>query len=142
MILNLKNLSIGKGLGLRYAKKKRTKTKTVVFLIAIAVVFLAVLATRGFWAEETDTKKELPEISLAADSYGKYLNPYEKVAYPETEIVIFGGDFIEASDGFHQDSIYFYFNKGTNTITLESTQEPVIIGQLILDQEEENLEKL
>lgn len=228
-------------------KKKITKKGIAVPLITIAVVFLAVLSTRGFRSTETDTPKALPDLSQAEDSYGKYLNQYENAAYPDTKIVIFGGEFTEASegfeklddyeelgnscaltleegriiyevsvkeegfynlkllyyplagknneigrsvmvngeipydeaqyfefsriwkdaeeierdardndvrprqeeapawissyfkdsDGFHQGAMYFYFNKGTNTITLESTQEPVVIGQIILEQEKE-----
>lgn len=228
-------------------KKKITKKGIAVPLIAIAVVFLAVLAARGSRSTEADTLKVLPDLSQAEDSYGKYLNQYENAAYPDTKIVIFGGEFTEASegfeklddyeelgnscaltleegrvtyevsvkeegfynlkllyyplagknneigrsvmvngeipydeaqyfefsriwkdaeeierdardndvrprqeeapawissyfkdsDGFHQGAMYFYFNKGTNTITLESTQEPVVIGQIILEQEKE-----
>lgn len=40
------------------------------------------------------------------------------------------------SEGFYRDAMYFYFEKGVNTVTLTSTQEPMIIGQLILEQEE------
>ncbi|MDE6421449.1 MAG: extracellular solute-binding protein, partial [Lachnospiraceae bacterium] len=40
------------------------------------------------------------------------------------------------SEGFYQDAMYFYLEKGVNTITFDSTQEPMIIGQLILEQEE------
>ena len=230
-------------------KKKITKKGIGVPLIAIAVVFLAVLAIRRLGSTETDTPKVLPELLQAEDSYGKYLNQYENAAYPDTKIVIFGGEFIEASegfeklddyeelgnscaltleegrvtyevsveeegfynlkliyyplagknneigrtvmvngeipydeaqyfefsriwkdaekierdardndvrprqeeapvwissyfkdsDGFHQDAMYFYFNQGTNTITLESTQEPVVIGQIILEQEKETI---
>ncbi|MDE7238718.1 MAG: hypothetical protein K2N41_03285, partial [Lachnospiraceae bacterium] len=40
------------------------------------------------------------------------------------------------SEGFYQDAMYFYMEKGVNTITFDSTQEPMIIGQLILEQEE------
>ncbi|MGN0142193.1 MAG: extracellular solute-binding protein [Roseburia sp.] len=40
------------------------------------------------------------------------------------------------SNGFYQDAMYFYLEKGINTITLESTQEPVVIGQLTLKQQE------
>lgn len=229
-------------------KKKRTKKEIAVPIIAIVVVFLAVSAARGLLSKEADTSGVLPDVSQALDSYGKYLNLHEKAVYPETTVVIAGGDFMEASegferlddyeglgnpcaltleegsvtyevfveeegfynlkllyypmagknneigravkvngeipydeaqyfefsriwrdaeeierdardndvrpkqeeapswitayfkdsDGFHQDAMCFYFNKGANTITLESTQEPVIIGQLILDQEEEN----
>lgn len=40
------------------------------------------------------------------------------------------------SEGFYQDAMYFYLEKGVNTITFDSTQEPMIIGQLVLEQEE------
>lgn len=40
------------------------------------------------------------------------------------------------SEGFYQDAMYFYLEKGVNTITFDSTQEPMIIGQIILEQEE------
>ncbi len=40
------------------------------------------------------------------------------------------------SEGFYQEPLYFWFEKGTNTLTFDSTQEPVIIGQIILEQEE------
>ncbi len=235
--------------GINMQKKKITKKGFAVPLIAIAVAFLAVLTTRGFGSTEADTKEVLPDLSQAEDSYGKYLNQYENAAYPDTKIVIFGGEFTEASegfeklddyeelgnscaltleegrityevsveeegfynlkllyyplagknneigrsvmvngeipydeaqyfefsriwkdaeeierdardndvrprqeeapawissyfkdsDGFHQDAMYFYFNQGTNTITLESTQEPVVIGQIILEQEKETV---
>ena len=39
------------------------------------------------------------------------------------------------SEGFYQDAMYFYLEKGVNTITFDSTQEPMIIGQLVLEQE-------
>lgn len=235
--------------GINMQKKKITKKGIAVPLIAIAVVFLAILATKVFKATETDTPKVLPDLSQAEDSYGKYLNQYENAAYPDTKIVIFGGEFTEASegfeklddyeelgnscaltleegsvtyevsveeegfynlkllyyplagknneigrsvmvngeipydeaqyfefsriwkdaeeikrdardndvrprqeeapswissyfkdsDGFHQNAMYFYFNQGANTITLESTQEPVVIGQIILEQEKETI---
>lgn len=235
--------------GINMQKKKITKKGIAVPLIAIAVVFLAILATKVFKATETDTPKVLPDLSQAEDSYGKYLNQYENAAYPDAKIVIFGGEFTEASegfeklddyeelgnscaltleegsvtyevsveeegfynlkllyyplagknneigrsvmvngeipydeaqyfefsriwkdaeeikrdardndvrprqeeapswissyfkdsDGFHQNAMYFYFNQGANTITLESTQEPVVIGQIILEQEKETI---
>lgn len=40
------------------------------------------------------------------------------------------------SDGFYTDALYFYLEEGQNTITIESTQEPMVIGQLVLKQEE------
>ena len=40
------------------------------------------------------------------------------------------------SDGYYTNALYFYFEKGVNTITIESTQEPMVIGQLVLKQEE------
>ena len=83
-------------------KKKITKKGIGVPLIAIAVVFLAVLAIRRLGSTETDTPKVLPELLQAEDSYGKYLNQYENAAYPDTKIVIFGGEFIEASEGFEK----------------------------------------
>ncbi|MCM1538238.1 MAG: extracellular solute-binding protein [bacterium] len=44
--------------------------------------------------------------------------------------------YVRDSEGFYRDAMYFYFEKGRNTITLQSTQEPMVIGQLILEQEE------
>lgn len=44
--------------------------------------------------------------------------------------------YCEDSEGFYQDAMYFYLEKGVNTITFDSTQEPMIIGQLVLEQEE------
>ena len=41
------------------------------------------------------------------------------------------------SNGFYSDALYFYLEKGSNTITLESIQEPMVIGQLIFGQEPE-----
>ena len=230
-------------------KKEKNKKRIAIPLIAIAVVFLAVLATRGLGEKETDASGTLPDMTQAPDSYGQYLSQHENAAYPETEVVILGGDFTKASegfekledyeglgnscaltleegsityevsveeegfynlkllyyplmgknneigrsvmvngeipydeaqyfefsriwkdaeaierdardndvrprqeeapawissyfkdsDGFHQDAMYFYFNKGVNTITLESTQEPVVIGRLILEQEKETI---
>lgn len=230
-------------------KKEKNKKRIAIPLIAIAVIFLAVLATRGFGEKETAAPGTFPDITQASDSYGKYLSQHENAAYPETEVVIFGGDFTSASegfekledyeglgnscaltleegsityevsveeegfynlkllyypltgknneigrsvmvngeipydeaqyfefsriwrdaeaierdardndvrprqeeapawissyfkdsDGFHQNAMYFYFNKGVNTITLESTQEPVVIGRLILEQEKETV---
>lgn len=230
-------------------KKEKNKKRIAIPLIAIVVVFLAVLATRGFGEKETAAPGTFPDITQASDSYGKYLSQHENAAYPETEVVIFGGDFTSASegfekledyeglgnscaltleegsityevsveeegfynlklfyypltgknneigrsvmvngeipydeaqyfefsriwkdaeaierdardndvrprqeeapawissyfkdsDGFHQNAMYFYFNKGVNTITLESTQEPVVIGRLILEQEKETV---
>lgn len=43
------------------------------------------------------------------------------------------------SDGFYSDALYFYLEEGTNTITIESTQEPMVIGQLVLKQEESSI---
>lgn len=40
------------------------------------------------------------------------------------------------SDGFYTDALYFYFEKGINSITIESTQEPMVIGRLALKQQE------
>lgn len=40
------------------------------------------------------------------------------------------------SDGFYTDALYFYFEEGLNTITIESTQEPMVIGQLVIKQAE------
>ncbi len=47
--------------------------------------------------------------------------------------------YFKDSNGFYQDAMYFYFEKGMNTITLESTQEPVVIGQLTLKQQEKGI---
>lgn len=43
------------------------------------------------------------------------------------------------SNGFIKEALCFYFEKGINTITIESTQEPMVIGQIVLKQEEKNL---
>jgi ABC-type glycerol-3-phosphate transport system substrate-binding protein len=40
------------------------------------------------------------------------------------------------SDGFYPGAMYFYFEKGINTITLEATQEPMVIGQIVVKQKE------
>ncbi len=40
------------------------------------------------------------------------------------------------SDGFYTDALYFYLEEGINTITIESTQEPMVIGKLVLKQKE------
>ncbi len=40
------------------------------------------------------------------------------------------------SDGFYTEPLYFYFNEGKNTITIESTQEPMVIGELVIKQQE------
>ena len=40
------------------------------------------------------------------------------------------------SDGFYTEQLYFYFNEGKNTITIESTQEPMVIGNLALKQQD------
>ena len=39
------------------------------------------------------------------------------------------------SDGFYTNALCFYLEEGMNTITIESTQEPMVIGQLVLKQE-------
>lgn len=40
------------------------------------------------------------------------------------------------SNGFYTEPLYFYFNEGKNTITIESTQEPMVLGTLVLKQSE------
>jgi ABC-type glycerol-3-phosphate transport system substrate-binding protein len=40
------------------------------------------------------------------------------------------------SEGYHTKPYSFYFNKGKNTIELVSIKEPVVIGKIILTQEE------
>lgn len=40
------------------------------------------------------------------------------------------------SDGFYKEALCFYLEEGKNTITLESEKEPMVIGQLVLKQEE------
>lgn len=40
------------------------------------------------------------------------------------------------SDGFYTDALCFYLEQGKNSITIESTQEPMVIGKLVLKQEE------
>lgn len=44
--------------------------------------------------------------------------------------------FVKDSDGYYQDAFYFYFEKGTNTITLQSTKEPMKLKSITLTQEE------
>lgn len=39
------------------------------------------------------------------------------------------------SNGFYPDPLYFHLEKGENTVTITSTQEPVVIGKLIFEQE-------
>ncbi len=39
------------------------------------------------------------------------------------------------SNGFYTHALYFYLEKGKNTLTLESTQEPMVIGALVFEQE-------
>lgn len=41
------------------------------------------------------------------------------------------------SDGYYTSAFSFYFEEGTNTITLSSTKEPMIIGSITLTQEEQ-----
>ena len=43
------------------------------------------------------------------------------------------------SNGFYKEALCFYFEKGINTITIESTQEPMVIGKIVLKQEEKKL---
>ncbi len=45
--------------------------------------------------------------------------------------------YLTDSEGFYTEALEFYFEEGTNTITFESTQEPMVIGQIILTQEPE-----
>ena len=47
--------------------------------------------------------------------------------------------YLRDSSGFYSSALYFYLEKGTNTLTLESTQEPMVIGQLVFEQEQELL---
>lgn len=44
-------------------------------------------------------------------------------------------EYCKDSNGFYTGALYFYLEEGQNTITMESTQEPMVIGQLILTQE-------
>lgn len=41
------------------------------------------------------------------------------------------------SEGYHTDSYSFYFEKGKNNIEMVSLKEPVVIGKIILTQEQE-----
>lgn len=43
------------------------------------------------------------------------------------------------SNGFYKEALYFYLEEGSNTITIESTQEPMIIGKLTFNQESDNI---
>lgn len=45
--------------------------------------------------------------------------------------------YVKDSEGFYREALQFYFEKGSNTITLESTQEPMVIGKIILTQEKD-----
>lgn len=43
--------------------------------------------------------------------------------------------YLRDSEGFYQEALCFWFEKGVNTLTFDSTQEPMVIGQIILEQE-------
>lgn len=45
--------------------------------------------------------------------------------------------YISDSDGYYQEPFEFFFSKGTNTITLESSKEPMKIGKITLTRCEE-----
>lgn len=45
--------------------------------------------------------------------------------------------YISDSDGYYQEPFEFFFNKGTNTITFESSKEPMKIGKITLTRCEE-----
>lgn len=47
--------------------------------------------------------------------------------------------FLKDSDGYYQDAFYFYFSKGVNTISLESTKEPMKIGKIELTKESDKI---
>lgn len=42
--------------------------------------------------------------------------------------------YIKDSDGYYEEPFYFYFQKGTNTLTFESTKEPMKIEKITLTQ--------
>jgi ABC-type glycerol-3-phosphate transport system substrate-binding protein len=52
----------------------------------------------------------------------------------QSECYMWRSCFLTDSDGYYQDPFYFYFKKGTNTITFESTKEPMKIGRITLMQ--------
>lgn len=66
---------------------------------------------------------------IAPDARGNDMRPKQREA-PEWRSV-----YLKDSEGFYREALQFYFEKGSNTITLESVQEPMIIGKIILTRE-------
>ena len=69
-------------------------------------------------------------VEIVRDSRNNDVRPSQK------EIYMWLDSYFKDSDGYYQESFDFYFEKGINTITLESTAEPVKIGSMVLKQEE------
>lgn len=68
---------------------------------------------------------------ITSDVRGNDVRPKQREA-PEWRDV-----YVKDSEGFYREALQFYFERGTNTITLESTQEPMVVGKIILTQEKD-----
>lgn len=66
---------------------------------------------------------------IEPDARGNDMRPKQQEA-PEWRSV-----YVKDSEGFYREALQFYFEKGSNTITLESVQEPMIVGKIIVTQE-------
>jgi len=70
---------------------------------------------------------------IKADSRDNDVRPKQKECYMWLQ------SYLKDSDGYYEEPFCFYFKKGTNTITFESTKEPMKIGEIKLTKAEETL---
>ena len=88
------------------------------------------------------------EIPFSAAQYLKFSRRWEDaeeiaqdarendVRPKQQEAPVWMESWFEDSDGYYTTAFSFYFEEGTNTITLNSTKEPMVIGTITLKQEE------
>ncbi len=71
------------------------------------------------------------ETEVRMDARGNDIRP------TQVEERIWRSAWCEDSSGYESDAYYFYFNKGTNTISLTSIKEPMAVGAITLSKQPE-----
>ncbi|MCM1058069.1 MAG: extracellular solute-binding protein [Firmicutes bacterium] len=67
---------------------------------------------------------------IVTDTRGNDVRPKQREAPRWMDV------YVKDSEGFYSEALQFYFEAGINTLTLESTQEPMVVGKIVLTQEE------
>lgn len=83
--------------------KKKAGRMLGIFMAAVmtaATVPAAALNSHAAYQSDQIDYEALLDIVQDSDSYGSYVSSHAGAAYPDAQIIVYGGDFTDASVGF------------------------------------------